>query len=56
MPLARLDAGDLDLIVATLKEFTNREAPLERRLRWDEADTCPVDAVRAMPSREAVAA
>jgi alkylation response protein AidB-like acyl-CoA dehydrogenase len=46
--LARLDAGDLDLIVATLKEFTGRETPLDRRLRWDESDTCPVDAVRAM--------
>ncbi len=52
MPLARLDAGDLDLIVTTLKEFTAREAPLERRLRWDETDTCPVDAVRAMLSPE----
>ncbi len=48
MPLARLEAGDLDLIIRTLKEFTAREAPLERRLRWDETDTCPVDAVRAM--------
>lgn len=48
MPLARLDAGDLDLIVATLKEFTARETPLNRRLRWDETDTCPVEAVRAM--------
>jgi alkylation response protein AidB-like acyl-CoA dehydrogenase len=48
MPLARLDAGDLDLIVATLKEFTDRETPLERRLGWDGSDTCPVDAVRAM--------
>ncbi len=45
---ARLDAGDLDLIVTTLKEFTEREAPLERRLQWDGSDTCPVDAVRAM--------
>lgn len=48
MPLARLDAGDLDLIVATLKEFTGRETPLDRRLRWDGSDTCPVEAVRAM--------
>lgn len=52
MPLARLDAGDLELIVTTLKEFTDREAPLERRLHWDETDTCPVDAVRAMLSPE----
>ena len=48
MALARLDAGDLDLIVATLKEFTSRETPLERRLQWDTDDTCPEAAVRAM--------
>src|SRR5512143_3600168 len=48
MQLARLDAGDLDLIVATLKEFTGRETPLDRRMRWDETDTFPPDAVRAM--------
>jgi alkylation response protein AidB-like acyl-CoA dehydrogenase len=48
MALARLDPGDLDLIVGTLKEFTARHTPLERRLQWDEADTCPEDAVRAM--------
>jgi alkylation response protein AidB-like acyl-CoA dehydrogenase len=48
MALARLDAGDLDMIVATLKEFTSRETPLERRLQWDTDDICPEDAVRAM--------
>jgi alkylation response protein AidB-like acyl-CoA dehydrogenase len=48
MALARLDAGDLDMIVSTLKEFTNRTTPLERRLAWDGSDTCPEDAVRAM--------
>ena len=48
MALARLDAVDLDLIVGTLKEFTARHTPLDRRLHWDETDTCPVDAVRAM--------
>ena len=48
MQLARLDTGDLDMIVATLKEFTGRETPLESRLRWDGSDTCPVEAVRAM--------
>ena len=52
MPFARLDAGDLDLIVATLKEFTERETPLEQRLRWDVSDTCPVDTVRLMLSPE----
>jgi len=48
MALARLDAGDLDMIVSTLKEFTSRTTPLERRLAWDGSDTCPEDAVRAM--------
>jgi alkylation response protein AidB-like acyl-CoA dehydrogenase len=48
MTLARLDPGDLDLIVGTLKEFTDRITPLERRLQWDESDTCPADVVRAM--------
>jgi alkylation response protein AidB-like acyl-CoA dehydrogenase len=48
MQLARLDAADLDLVVSTLKEFTGREAPLEKRLRWDASDTCPEEAVRAM--------
>lgn len=50
MELKRLDAEDIDLIVRTLKEFTDREAPLDRRLKWDESDTCPTDVVRAMLS------
>ena len=48
MTLARLDPGDLDLIVDTLKEFTDRNAPLDLRMQWDEHDTCPADVVRAM--------
>ena len=48
MTLARLEAGDLELIVDTLKEFTDRNAPLEQRMQWDESDTCPTDVVRAM--------
>jgi alkylation response protein AidB-like acyl-CoA dehydrogenase len=48
MELKRLDAEDIKMIVQTLKEFMDREAPLDRRLKWDEADTCPVDVVRAM--------
>jgi len=48
MTFARLDAGDLDLIVDTLKDFTDRVAPLERRMEWDEKDICPTDVVRAM--------
>ncbi len=48
MTLARLEAGDLELIVGTLKEFTDRNAPLESRMQWDRTDTCPTDVVRAM--------
>jgi alkylation response protein AidB-like acyl-CoA dehydrogenase len=48
MQLKRLTPEDLDLILKTLKEFTEREAPLERRLKWDETDTCPESVVRAM--------
>ena len=45
---ARLDAEDLDLILKTLKEFVEREAPLEKRLKWDDQDVCPESVVRAM--------
>jgi len=48
----RLDAGDLDLVIKTLKEFAGREAPLDKRLKWDETDVCPEDVVRAMLSPE----
>jgi alkylation response protein AidB-like acyl-CoA dehydrogenase len=48
MQLNRLDAEDIDLIVKTLKEFTENEAPIDKRLKWDESDTCPADVVRAM--------
>jgi alkylation response protein AidB-like acyl-CoA dehydrogenase len=48
MQFKRLDAEDIDLIVKTLKEFTEREAPLDRRLGWDDSDTCPADVVHAM--------
>ncbi len=48
MQFKRLDADDIDLVVKTLKEFTEREAPLEKRLEWDRTDTCPADVVRAM--------
>ena len=41
-------ADDIDLVVKTLKEFTEREAPLDKRLEWDRTDTCPADVVRAM--------
>jgi alkylation response protein AidB-like acyl-CoA dehydrogenase len=48
MQFKRLDSEDIDLVVKTLKEFTEREAPLEKRLEWDRTDTCPADVVRAM--------
>ena len=48
MTLARLDPGDLDMIVGTLKEFTDQNTPLDKRMQWDESDTCPADLVRAM--------
>jgi alkylation response protein AidB-like acyl-CoA dehydrogenase len=48
MQLKRLNPEDLDLVIKTLKEFAEREAPLERRLKWDETDTCPENVVRAM--------
>ncbi len=44
----RLDTEDLDLVIKTLKEFTEREAPLDKRLKWDEQDVCPEQVVRAM--------
>jgi len=52
MTLARLETGDLELIVDTLKDFTDRNTPLGRRMAWDESDTCPADVVRAMLSPE----
>jgi alkylation response protein AidB-like acyl-CoA dehydrogenase len=48
MSFARLEAEDLELIVDTLKDFTDRNAPLDRRMGWDDSDTCPADVVRAM--------
>jgi alkylation response protein AidB-like acyl-CoA dehydrogenase len=48
MELKRLDKEDLEIILNTLKEFTEREAPLEKRLKWDKEDTCPEEVVRAM--------
>jgi alkylation response protein AidB-like acyl-CoA dehydrogenase len=48
----RLDSGDLDLILKTLKEFAGREASLDKRLKWDREDVCPEDVVRAMLSPE----
>ncbi|HEX3107688.1 MAG TPA: acyl-CoA dehydrogenase family protein, partial [Thermoanaerobaculia bacterium] len=49
---ARLEADDLELILGTLKEFTDRNAPWEKRVEWDERDKCPVGVVREMLSPE----
>jgi alkylation response protein AidB-like acyl-CoA dehydrogenase len=48
MELKRLDDEDLEMILGTLKEFAEREMPLEKRLAWDREDHCPVDLVREM--------
>src|SRR5512137_732346 len=52
MQFKRLDEGDIDLVLKTLKEFAGREAPLDKRLKWDETDVCPEDVVRSMLSPE----
>lgn len=46
--MKRMDRGDLEMVLETLKEFAATEAPLERRLEWDRADECPEEVVRAM--------
>jgi alkylation response protein AidB-like acyl-CoA dehydrogenase len=48
MRLKRLDPGDLETVIGTLKEFAAREMPLERRLLWDREDRCPEQVIRAM--------
>ncbi|MDD5309382.1 MAG: acyl-CoA dehydrogenase family protein [Deltaproteobacteria bacterium] len=48
MKLKRLDPKDLSLILNTLADFAEREMPLDKRLKWDASDTCPVEVVRAM--------
>jgi len=48
MELKRLDTEDLEIILGTLKEFAEREMPLEKRLEWDKEDHCPEDLVRSM--------
>ncbi|MCP4654251.1 MAG: acyl-CoA dehydrogenase [bacterium] len=52
MKLKRLDPEDLEMILDTLKEFTDREAPLDRRIEWDEKDVCPEQVVRTMTSED----
>jgi alkylation response protein AidB-like acyl-CoA dehydrogenase len=48
MQFKRLDTEDLEIILGTLKEFTDRETPLEKRLEWDKTDVCPEEILRAM--------
>ena len=52
MELKRLDQEDLEIILGTLKEFAEREMPLEKRLKWDREDVCPSDVVRTMLSED----
>ncbi len=52
MELVRLDPQDLEVVLDTLREFAEREMPLEKRLEWDRNDECPADVVRAMMSPE----
>jgi len=46
----RLDSGDLNIIIDTLKEYFEREMPLEKRLIWDHEDHCPEEKVRQLMS------
>jgi alkylation response protein AidB-like acyl-CoA dehydrogenase len=46
--MKRMDSGDLEMVLETLRDFAAREAPLSRRLEWDRADECPEEVVRAM--------
>ena len=48
METKRLDTEDLEIILGTLKEFADREMPLEKRLEWDKEDVCPADLVHEM--------
>lgn len=48
MELKRLDTEDLEIILGTLKEFSERRMPLEKRIEWDKADVCPEELVREM--------
>jgi alkylation response protein AidB-like acyl-CoA dehydrogenase len=48
MELKRLDTEDLEIILGTLKEFTERELPLDKRIKWDHEDVCPEQVVREM--------
>ncbi len=48
--LKRLNPEDLNIVIDTLKEFAERHLPLDKRLRWDHEDHCPVEEVRMLMS------
>ncbi len=52
MQSKRLDTEDLEIILSTLKDFAEREMPLDQRLKWDVKDHCPGDLVKKMLSEE----
>ncbi len=43
-----LDADILDATLDAIREFAERQLPVERQLQLDHEDECPVDMVRAM--------
>jgi len=40
------------MVLETLNDFAEREAPLEKRLEWDAQDHCPEEVIRAMTGPE----
>ncbi len=52
MELDRLNPDDLAVVLGTLRDFAEREMPLDKRLDWDRQDVCPEHLVRAMLSPE----
>jgi alkylation response protein AidB-like acyl-CoA dehydrogenase len=48
MKLQRMDREDLEIVLGTLREFAERELPLDKRLEWDRKDVCPEAIVREM--------
>jgi alkylation response protein AidB-like acyl-CoA dehydrogenase len=52
MQFTRLDTEDLEIILSTLRDFAEREMPLEKRLAWDVEDHCPEALVKEMLSEE----
>jgi alkylation response protein AidB-like acyl-CoA dehydrogenase len=52
MDLTRLAPEELDSVLGTLRDFMEREMPLQKRLEWDKQDHCPESLVRAMLSPE----